>query len=54
MIKPDAIDAVLFALDGTLVDTDEHAVERLATGRRVVGWLFSDQGPTPLARWAMM
>ncbi len=54
MIRCDAIDAVLFDLDGTLVDTDDQAVERLATCLRVVRWLFPDQDPTPWARWAMM
>ncbi len=54
MIKPEAIDAVLFDLDGTLVDTDDQAVERLATRLRTVRWLFPDHDPTPFARWAMM
>jgi HAD superfamily hydrolase (TIGR01549 family) len=54
VIRCDAIDAVLFDLDGTLVDTDDQAVERLATCLRVVRWLFPDQDPTPWARWAMM
>ena len=54
MIGPHTVDAVLFDLDGTLVDTDNAAVDRLAAGLQIARWLFPGRNPTPFARWLMM
>lgn len=37
-LEPDAIDAVLFDLDGTLMDTDDQVVENLALRLQRLGW----------------
>ncbi len=54
MIDPANIDAILFDLDGTLVDTDDAAVDRLAARLSVFRALFPARSPRPLARWLMM
>ncbi len=50
MIQADRIDAILFDLDGTLVDTDDVAVERLARRLKPLGWLLPSQNSKSLAR----
>jgi HAD superfamily hydrolase (TIGR01549 family) len=38
MLKKDIIEAILFDLDGTLMDTDDQAVEKLALWLKRLGW----------------
>jgi phosphoglycolate phosphatase-like HAD superfamily hydrolase len=54
MIGPDTIDAIFFDLDGTLVDTDNAAVDRLAARLRWASWLFPARDPGSFARWLVM
>ena len=54
MIPQDAIDAILFDLDGTLVDTDNAAVDRLTGRLRPLSVLFPQRDPAPFARWLIM
>ncbi len=54
MIDPDAIDAIFFDLDGTLVDSDDAAAERLAARLNVARPLFPNRDPLPFARWLTM
>lgn len=49
-LSKDSIDAVLFDLDGTLMETDDHAVERLA---RILARLSMPR-PERKARWVVM
>jgi phosphoglycolate phosphatase-like HAD superfamily hydrolase len=46
----DAVEAVLFDLDGTLMDTDDQAVERLARRLQKLRW----PSPNKTARWLVM
>lgn len=46
----DAVEAVLFDLDGTLMDTDDQAVERLAHRLQKLRW----PNPNKTARWLVM
>jgi HAD superfamily hydrolase (TIGR01549 family) len=39
-LDQDRIDAVLFDLDGTLMDSDDQVVETLAVGMQRLGWRF--------------
>lgn len=54
MIRVESIQAILFDLDGTLVDTDDAAVERLARRLRLLGYLSRKHTPRSLARWLTM
>lgn len=42
---------LLFDIDGTLSDTDDHMADRLSRFLRVVAWLFRDRDPLRFARW---
>jgi len=48
------IDAILFDLDGTLVETDDEAVEALARRLRPVRWLLPRRDPLRAARRLLM
>lgn len=50
----DGIEAVLFDLDGTLVDTDDLAVERLAHRLSPLGRLLPNSDSISVARWLLM
>jgi len=54
MIDPHSIDAILFDLDGTLVDTDDAAVDKLARRLHPVKRLLPGRDPQHLARWLAM
>jgi HAD superfamily hydrolase (TIGR01662 family) len=54
MIAPGTIDAILFDLDGTLIDTDNTTVDRLAARLRRLSWLFPARDPGAVARWLVM
>lgn len=44
----------LFDVDGTLMDTDDHLVERISRGLHPIAWLWKDQDPRRFARWFVM
>jgi N-acetyl-D-muramate 6-phosphate phosphatase len=44
----------LFDVDGTLSDTDDHLVERIARRLRPISWLWKDRDPRRFARWFVM
>ena len=54
MIDPEKLEAVLFDLDGTLVDTDDIAVDNLARRLGPFRRLLPNRDPVPLARWLTM
>lgn len=55
MIRGQAIVAVLFDLDGTLIDTDDHVLKRWAERMGPLQPLFPNQDPTPFLRhWLML
>jgi len=49
-LEGDRIEAVLFDLDGTLMNSDDQAVERLALRLQRLGWRY----PHRSARWLVM
>jgi HAD superfamily hydrolase (TIGR01549 family) len=53
-VYPGEIDAVLFDLDGTLIETDDEATETLARRLRPVRWLLPQRDPARLARRFLM
>lgn len=53
-IYPGEIDAILFDLDGTLVETDDEAVERLARRLRPFRWLLPGRDAANAARRILM
>ncbi len=48
------IKGLLFDVDGTLSDTDDHWVDRFVRFLTPVSWLFSDRDPNRFARWVVM
>jgi len=48
------IQALLFDIDGTLSDTDDHMTDRLARMLQPVKWLFKDKDPHSFAHWLIM
>jgi predicted PurR-regulated permease PerM/phosphoglycolate phosphatase-like HAD superfamily hydrolase len=53
-VYPGEIDAVLFDLDGTLVETDDEAVERLTRRLRPLRWLLPGRNAAHAARRILM
>lgn len=53
-LERDAIQAVFFDLDGTLIDTDDSAIKRWTRRLRAVDWLFRDRNPEPFLRHLIM
>ena len=53
-LYPGEIDAILFDLDGTLVETDDEAVDILARRLRVVKWCLPGRDPAHAARRILM
>lgn len=53
-IYPGEIDAILFDLDGTLIETDDDAVETLSRRLRAVRWLLPRRDPVRMARRIVM
>jgi len=53
-IDPARIKAILFDVDGTLSDTDDHMVARLTSRLNPVAWLFKDRDPQGFARRLVM
>lgn len=55
MIRGQAITAVLFDLDGTLIDTDDYLLKRWAKRMGPLQRLFPEQDPTPFLRhWLIL
>ncbi len=48
------IQALLFDVDGTLSDTDDHMVARLAVALKPIAWLFKQRDPKSFARQVIM
>jgi predicted PurR-regulated permease PerM/phosphoglycolate phosphatase-like HAD superfamily hydrolase len=53
-LYPGEIDAILFDLDGTLVETDDEAVDILARRLRVAKWCLPGRDPAHAARRILM
>lgn len=53
-IYPGEIDAILFDLDGTLIETDDEAVDTLARRLQPVRWLLPRRDTTRVARSILM
>jgi HAD superfamily hydrolase (TIGR01549 family) len=51
---PNEVAALLFDLDGTLIDTDDVMGEGLARKLAPISWLFPKGDPQPFARWLLM
>jgi HAD superfamily hydrolase (TIGR01509 family) len=51
---PSKVRAILFDLDGTLADTDDEYIRRLARWTRPLHILFPRRDPAPFLRWAVM
>lgn len=45
---------ILFDVDGTLSDTDDHWVERFTCFLTPFAWFFEDRDPRRFARWVVM
>jgi N-acetyl-D-muramate 6-phosphate phosphatase len=48
------VQAILFDVDGTLADTDDEYVRRVARLMGPLRWLFPRQDPTAFLRWGVM
>lgn len=53
-IKVDMIKGILFDVDGTLSDTDDHMVMRFTRILKPISWLFKQHNPKKFARWIVM
>ncbi len=53
-IDASRIKGLLFDVDGTLSDTDDHMVDRLNGSLRSVSWLFRERNTKRFARWLVM
>ncbi|MBN1264188.1 MAG: HAD family hydrolase [Anaerolineales bacterium] len=48
------VQAIFFDIDGTLADTDDAMVQRIARMLKPAAFLFKKRDPHPFARWAAM
>lgn len=53
-LRRDVVKAVLFDLDGTLIDSDDAAIHAWARRLKPVAWLFRDRNPEPFLRRVVM
>jgi len=53
-IAPTELKAILFDLDGTLIDTDDMAIEQAARWLQPLAWLFPQGDPKRVVRRAIM
>ncbi|MDH7488441.1 MAG: AI-2E family transporter [Anaerolineae bacterium] len=53
-LRRDDVQAVLFDLDGTLIDSDDSAIRTWARRLRPVNWLFRNRDPEPFLRHLVM
>jgi HAD superfamily hydrolase (TIGR01549 family) len=49
-----AVKGLLFDVDGTLSDTDDHMVEKFIRLMRPIAWVFQHKNTRPFARWLVM
>jgi phosphoglycolate phosphatase-like HAD superfamily hydrolase len=49
-----SVQGLLFDVDGTLSDTDDHLGHRMANHIKPLAWLLYDQDPQHFARWLVM
>lgn len=45
---------ILFDVDGTLSDTDDHMVDRVSRFLHPISWVFKNRDPQSFARWLVM
>jgi len=45
---------ILFDVDGTLSDTDDHMVDQVSQMLRPISWIFRNRNPQRFARWLVM
>jgi len=48
------VKGLLFDVDGTLSNTDDHLVHRISNLLSPVSWMFRDRNPDRFARWVVM
>jgi len=53
-LRRDDVQAVLFDLDGTLIDSDDSAIRAWARRLKPVNWLFRNRDPEPFLRHMVM
>ncbi len=53
-IELNRIQALIFDIDGTLSDTDDHMVKQLSNWLRPISWLFKDGQTQKFSRWMIM
>jgi len=53
-LDPARVQAIFFDIDGTLADTDDAMVLKLARMLKPVSLLFRERNPDPFARWLAM
>ncbi len=53
-LRRDVVKAVLFDLDGTLIDSDDAAIQTWARRLKPVDWLFRNRDPKPFLRHLIM
>lgn len=46
--------AILFDVDGTLSNTDDHMVDQMSRFLRPMSWVFKNRNPQSFARWFVM
>lgn len=54
LLDPTRIRAILFDMDGTLADTDDDAIAKIARLIRPAHFLFPGRDPTRVLRWGLM
>ena len=53
-IEPSRIRGLLFDVDGTLSDTDDHMVQQISGFLQPLSWLFKDRNPRKFSRGLVM
>jgi len=53
-LEKEQIKALLFDIDGTLSDSDDHLIARFMKWLKPIQWLFKNQDPRSFARWMIM
>lgn len=48
------VHGILFDVDGTLSDTDDHMVDQVSRFLRPLSWMFKNRDSQPFARWLVM
>ena len=53
-LEREQIKALLFDIDGTLSDSDDHLIARFMKWLKPIQWVFKNQDPRSFARWMIM